>query len=127
MREEPGSAVPSDGHDEPLTSCAVETCEGVATVRVTGDLDMSSHELLVGTLARAMEATPRLLVADLSGCGFVCRRSFTTLDATAERLRDRGADMVVVAAPTSFRLIQAALGRTARTGGPGAPVADEGT
>ncbi|MGH3135616.1 MAG: STAS domain-containing protein [Gaiellaceae bacterium] len=69
--------------------------DGAAVVRVQGDVDMATANILEDALA-GVEATPRLVV-DLSSCGFIDSSGVRVLVTTSRRVRDEGVDIAVVA------------------------------
>jgi anti-anti-sigma factor len=94
----------------PLTACRTEVLDGVSVVSVTGDLDLSTVEVLNDALAQGMAATTTGLTVDLSACSFLCSRSYGVLEEAARSLRTRGADLVVRGGPPSFSLIHGCFG-----------------
>ena len=82
----------------------------VTTMRVDGDLDLSTFDRLSGALERAVAMTVDEMVVDLSACPFLCSRSLGLLEASALELQDRRARLVVRDQPPSFDLITATVG-----------------
>ena len=87
----------------------VDVVGEVTTVRVEGDLDLHTLEDLLDTLARGLALTDSVLVVDLAACGFVGARPFRVIEDAADFLHARGASLVVLDPPPSFRLISAFL------------------
>ncbi len=96
-----------DPHD---TTFRVESAGGVTTMRVDGDLDLSTLAALSGALQRAVAMTVDEMVVDLSTCRFLCSRSLGLIEASAVELQDRRARLVVRDQPPSFDLITATVG-----------------
>jgi anti-anti-sigma factor len=77
----------------------------VTVVTLHGDLDMLTVESLRRLLATACVGDPERVVVDLSDVPFVDVLSLSTILATADSLRDRGAALSVVGASSAVRRI----------------------
>ena len=99
-----GATVPPPG---PAVVLSVEPIGRVALLRVVGELDISTGDLLTDALAVARSLTGNLLVIDLARCSFIGVQPFEAIELAACVLHDRGAQMVVRMPPPSFALIRA--------------------
>ena len=99
-----------DGSAPPDSSFALQVAGGVTTLRVQGDLDLSTLEQLSAALRRAVSMTASEMVVDLSDCGFLCSRSLGLIEAAAFELRERRARLVIRGEPPSFDLLTTSVG-----------------
>ncbi len=109
MCSDPVFQLGSGAGDAPVT---VDLSDGDAVVRVRGDLDLSTHELLLDCLALGLALAESQLVVDLRGCGFVGARPFRAIEDAADFLHARGSSLFVQEPPPSFSIISAFLGDT---------------
>jgi anti-anti-sigma factor len=75
----------------------------VTTLTLHGELDLVTVERLRRLLARAVDGNPLRLVVDLSDVPFVDVLSLSTILATADALRERGASLLVIGASPAVR------------------------
>lgn len=81
--------------------------DAAAVVRVQGDVDMATADILEDVLA-GMEPTARLVV-DLSACGFIDSSGLGVLVTASRRAREAGAAVAVVAhEPATLRVLEIA-------------------
>jgi anti-anti-sigma factor len=84
--------------------------DGRTTLRVVGELDLSSLQALSGALDEAVQMTDCEMVVDLCDCPFLCSRSLGLIEASAFRLGERNARLLVRDQPPAFDLISSTVG-----------------
>jgi len=75
----------------------------VTTLTLHGELDLVTVERLRRLLERACDGAPLRVVIDLSDVPFVDVLSLSTILATADAVRERGASLLVVGASPAVR------------------------
>jgi len=79
---------------------------GTAVLRVEGDLDIGTTDLLGDGLRTALALARGLLVVDLEACPFVGVQPFQQIERAARVLHGRGGRLSVRLPPPSFLLIR---------------------
>ena len=93
MREKASSTLPSVRDTELRLS--TETSEGLAIVRVTGDLDLSNVQIFEAELEQSLSAD--LVVIELAACTFLDSSALQTLVRAQRRVADAGGRLVLLA------------------------------
>ena len=84
----------------------IESEGGTAVLRVEGDLDIGTTDLLVDGLRTALALARGSLVVDLEACPFVGVQPFEQIERAARVLHDRGGQLSVRLPPPSFLLVR---------------------
>ena len=84
----------------------IEPEGGTTVLRVAGDLDIGTTDLLVDGLRTALALARGVLVVDLEACPFVGVQPFEQIERAARVLHDRGGQLSVRLPPPSFLLIR---------------------
>lgn len=78
----------------PLTITS-EQSDGVAHLRLVGEIDLSSAHLMVDSIDAAVEAGALTVVLDFAGVTFVNSTGLGAMVAATKRLRADGGDLVL--------------------------------
>lgn len=81
----------------PAAELVVVSADGITTVSVTGEIDLSFTDRLSEQLAIELDLAPRALIIDLTAVGFCSSRGLAALVAADTRAREAGVACVVAA------------------------------
>jgi anti-anti-sigma factor len=84
--------------------------EGVALVRIAGELDRATGELLRPVLDRVLDSAPRRLVLDLAGADFIDGAGARVLLEACKRVADGDGEAVIRSANRLARLVLRLVG-----------------
>ena len=88
----------ADGYeDSPMIRLQVQDREGATVVSVQGEVDMVTAPRLHSCLQDQLGMTPRRLVVDLAGVGFLGSSGLAVLVECLDGARGRGTDLRLVA------------------------------
>lgn len=90
---------------DPITT-SVAHREGVAVVRIGGEIDLSTASAFEAAIAEALEEDPTALVLELSGVSFMASVGLRILAATQEKIGKMSQVAVVADNPAASRPIQ---------------------
>ncbi|WP_426573010.1 STAS domain-containing protein [Aquihabitans sp. McL0605] len=78
----------------PLT-ITTDAADGVTTLRLVGEIDLSSAHLMVDSIDDAVEAGATIVVLDFAGVTFVNSTGLGAMVAATKRLRADGGDLIL--------------------------------
>ena len=99
---DPPSHLRADMNPTPLM-ITTEAAPNVVTLRLMGEIDLSSSHLLAEAIELAVLAGSRIVIVDFDGVSFVNSTGLGAMVAATKRLRTEGGDLVL----RSFRGIPA--------------------
>lgn len=76
-------------------SVTTEVADDLATLRLVGEIDLSSAHLLVDSIDAAVGGGARTVVLDFGGVTFVNSTGLGAMVAATKRLRSEGGDLVL--------------------------------
>ena len=93
----------SNRHDGRLQVVSVSCCDGVTTIVLAGDLDLSTATAARSLLEVECERRPSKLVLDVSALDFVDSSGLSTFVRTHRSLAAHGASLALAGASPSLR------------------------